>query len=105
MGSENDDLKTEIAYIEKRIPTFALKDQHTYLAAQMTKYATLAQISDGHSKITANIELCQTMLTTFAKEHQQMKEMIRRFDEVISDKVNRHTATELQASIFHNGVV
>ena len=35
-------------------------------------------------------------LNNFIKEHAQMKEMIRRFDEIISEKVNKFALMELQ---------
>jgi len=38
----------------------------------------------------------------FKVEHQQMKEMIRRFDECISDKANKMSLVELEHRIGEN---
>lgn len=40
-----------------------------------------------------------TRLTSFIKEHTQMSEMIRRFDEVISNKVNKVALFDLEKKI------
>lgn len=41
--------------------------------------------------MNALITKCQTMLSEFTKDHEQQKEIIRRFDEVITAKVNKDT--------------
>ena len=57
------------------------------------------------------IESSQSLLSSFVKEHSQMKEMIRQFDEIISDKVNKFALLSLEEKIkdsylkksqFHN---
>ena len=45
------------------------------------------------------MRLCRKEQGLFVTEHQQMKEMIRRFDECISEKANKMSLVELEQKI------
>ena len=48
------------------------------------------------------VERCKDSQATFVYEHQQMREMIRRFDECLSEKANKMALTELEHRIGEN---
>ena len=45
------------------------------------------------------VERCKESQAKFVYEHLQMKEMIRRFDEVLGEKANKMAITELEHRI------
>lgn len=50
------------------------------------------------------IDGCNLRLNEFIHEHDQMREVIRRFDEVMSDKVNKITLFSFQKEVYEDFV-
>ena len=65
-------------------------------------YATTTELSMFTGKINPLVKECRESLDLFVNEHAQMKEMIRRFDECISEKANKMSLVELERRIGDN---
>ena len=62
---------------------------------KMEEKSNLADFKAFKDDIQPLVDGSTRKLHNFIKEHAQMKEMIRRFDEVISEKVNKFALLEL----------
>ena len=59
------------------------------LSNRMKLFLTKEDSAGIEKRLGPIIDECENTLTLYSKEHKQMKEIIARFDEVISEKVNK----------------
>ena len=63
------------------------------------EFASYEELAKHKNEIEPLVRLCRKGQNEFSTEHQQMKEMIRRFDECISEKANKVGMIELEHRI------
>lgn len=68
---------------------FVTKDNLDALYKHISSFMTRQDCEEYEKRIVPILDDCENALTLYNKEHNQMKEVIARFDVVISDKVNK----------------
>ena len=72
------------------------KDDIERVYKRFTECASYEELAKHKTEIEPLVRLCRKSQNDFSTEHQQMKEMIRRFDECISEKSNKVAVIELE---------
>lgn len=60
------------------------------ICANLKQLTTITQLQEFENRIGLTLSTCNATLTEYSTEHMQMKEVIRRFDELLSDKMSRN---------------
>lgn len=82
--------------------TFVEKPVFKALAEKMKEFVRWPEIEEQQRINASTLAECRLTLVNFRKEHEQFKEMIRRFDEVISNKVNKETFDHTKLEIYNS---
>ena len=64
--------------------------------SRFSEYASFEDFEKFRLKVDPMVSRCENDLMKYEKNNTQMREMIRRFDELISDKVNKYTFKKLE---------
>ena len=72
------------------------KDDIERVYKRFSEFASYAELDKHKKEIEPMVKLCRSTQDKFVFEHEQMKEMIRRFDECISEKANKMSLIELE---------
>lgn len=65
----------------------------------MLQFATQSSVRELKKEIVPEVRAFERKLLDFSQQNEQMKEMIRRFDEIVSDKASKSQLTELEYQI------
>ena len=72
------------------------------VADRIGRLVSIDALDEHRQMIAPMAAQCKNQILTHEFEHKQMKEMIRRFDEVLSVKANNYTLKELEKRIGEN---
>ena len=87
---------------EETIQSLVTKSDIQLVKEKFYDYAKLTDLKALKDEITPLVTTCRHSLDLFTTEHAQMKEMIRRFDECLSEKANKMSLIELEHRINDN---
>ena len=76
--------------------TLVTKTDFEKLYSRFNDYASYQDFKLFKQKVEPLVDKCEKDLFKYEKHNTQMREMIRRFDELISDKVNKYTHKKLE---------
>lgn len=82
-----------------KMTTFVPKGDMVRLANRFKEFARVDEITEFRLEMTPLIDSCEQKLAGYTNDNENMREMIRRFDEVISDKVNKMSLLTLEKKI------
>lgn len=85
----SDTMTEKVAFLKQQMTAFASKEDIGSIIRRMTVFMTKEDCEHFEKRLCPILDECENALTLYSKEHNQMKEMINRFDMVISDKVNK----------------
>ena len=85
----SDTITEKVAFLKQQMTAFASKEDIGSIIKRMTVFMTKEDCEHFEKRLCPILDECENALTLYSKEHNQMKEMINRFDMVISDKVNK----------------
>ena len=85
----SDSMLEKVAFLKQQMTAFASKEDIGSIIRRMTVFMTKEDCEHFEKRLCPILDECENALTLYSKEHNQMKEMINRFDMVISDKVNK----------------
>ena len=81
--------KRNLEEVKQEMTIFATSEDLGKAFKKIKECAKTKEIEEMEKRVTPLVEQAVEMLETCTHENGQIKEMIRRFDEVISEKVNK----------------
>jgi hypothetical protein len=77
------------------------EDKVTYaeldrVKSMLEKFASIQQVKDLRSEVIPEIKGLKSLVKEFTEDNINMREMIRRFDEIISEKASKMAVHELE---------
>jgi len=66
------------------------------------KYAQISDFKELYKKVVPEIKKFEDRLQGFAADQFKMEQMIRRFDEVVSEKASRHDVQGIELKLKEN---
>lgn len=90
----NTEIARRMADVEKDVPTFASAYQLRDLQKIVVKLPTNEEMAKMRERLAKTIEDFTRDNNEFRRGHEEHIKIIARFDEVIAQKVNKHTLTE-----------
>ena len=91
--------KSDQVELSDRLACFPTHDITDKLWDKIQKCTTQEQLNEAVSKFSGFLTKAQTTLSDYTTEQAQMKEMIVRFDEVLSQKVSKETFANLETHL------
>jgi len=83
----------------KTMTSFVTKPDIARLYERFKEFVCFGDFDKFKEEIRPSVEGVRKDQEVFGFEHRQMKEMIRRFDELLADKANKMSLTELEHKI------
>ena len=81
---------------EKFMANLVTKTDIQRIYDRFENYASFTEMNKFKQEVLPIATKCEKELAKYQLQNAQMKEMIRRFDELISDKVNKYTHKKLE---------
>ena len=103
MADDKRDTDVKIRKITKesqeKLSLLVTKEDIERVYRRFNDFAEKQDLVKHQNDIKPMVERCKESQAKFVYEHMQMKEMIRRFDEVLGEKANKMAITELEHRI------
>ncbi len=96
MAEMQKDFDMRLIDYTQQIQDKATVQDITTLRGEMQSFATLTGLRELRREVVPDVKNMIIKVNGYQEENEQMKEMIRRFDEVISDKASKMALKELQ---------
>jgi hypothetical protein len=95
MAEMQKDFDMRLIDYTQQIQDKATVQDITTLRGEMQSFATLTGLRELRREVVPDVKNMIIKVNSYQEENEQMKEMIRRFDEVISDKASKMALKEL----------
>lgn len=86
--------------LRRNIDKKAEKEVVDHIESQLTTYAKYEEMKALYHKVLPQMQKFEETMQRFDKEHEQSKEMIKRYDEVIAQKANRTQIIDVEKKAF-----
>ena len=88
--------------MNRRLENFVVNSTVEAMKRQMQTFSTKQELNWTEERINDTLSKYSIIQKQFTQEHEQMKQIIQRFDEVISDKMNKNELLVFKMQIQTN---